>query len=116
MSIANVQVRHISLLGSSAIASQPFSVFTWLGPQQMASQVVKAPATSGILTQEVITNSKYLVDNCRRNAEDNLRNLPIPKILSPCLCNGAHYKDSQPDSPFSLGRIEASASVKYLEL
>ena len=61
-------------------------------------------------------NAKYLVANCRRNAEDNLRNLPFPKIPSPWLCNGAHSNDSKPDSPFSLGRIEESASVKYLEL
>ena len=46
------------------------------------------------------------------NAEDNLKNLPIPKIPSPWLRNGAHSKDSQPDSPFSLGRTEGSASVK----
>ena len=64
----------------------------------------------------LITNSKYLVANCRKNAEDNLRNLPIPKIPSPWLRNGAHSKGSQPDSPFSLGRTEGSASVKYLEL
>ena len=61
-------------------------------------------------------NAKYMVANCRRNAEASLRNLSIPKIPSPWLCNGAHSKGSQPDSPFSLGRTEGSASVKYLEL
>ena len=60
-------------------------------------------------------NAKYLVANYRRNAEDNLKNLPFPKIPSPWLRNGAHSKDSKPDSLFSLERIEESASVKYLE-
>ena len=45
-------------------------------------------------------NAKYLVANCRRNAEASLRNLSIPKIPSPWLRNGAHSKGSQPDSPF----------------
>ena len=88
MSVVNVFPCHPKTMCSSALASQPFFICMWLEASGNGSVklLAKAPAMSGLLMLEDITNTKAFGNNGTYQSSDPF----TVAVIKRRLCSRAH--------------------------